>query len=194
MFICDEGFWVGLVDNQLHRLSLASIMLDAQQIKPLSNVMQRQLILLCPLAKSGRFTLQQLSLQRIQLKLHLALHRVEKVYDGIVSGWIGRYGGTEALCLDVFHTEMHIHRDLHRHGEVVGAVEEGLCDLGRHCRVAALVDALVVMATVIANSVVGVIHIAHVVIAELDFVGHEDEVEAVVQATAREAFIRVAAR
>ena len=46
MFLRDEGFGMGLVDHQLHRLSPASIMLDAQQIKPLSNVMQRQLILL----------------------------------------------------------------------------------------------------------------------------------------------------
>ena len=38
-------------------------MSNAQQIKPLSNVMKRQLILLRPLAKSVRFSLQQLSLQ-----------------------------------------------------------------------------------------------------------------------------------
>ena len=46
MFLRDEGFWVGLVDNQLHRLSPTSIMLDAQQVKPLSNIVKCQLILL----------------------------------------------------------------------------------------------------------------------------------------------------
>ena len=63
MFLRDEGFGVGLVDHQLHRLSPAYIMLDAQQVKPLSNIVKCQLILLCPFAKSGCFTLQQLPLQ-----------------------------------------------------------------------------------------------------------------------------------
>ena len=38
-------------------------MLDAQQVKPLDNIVKRQLILLRPLAKSVRFSLQQLPLQ-----------------------------------------------------------------------------------------------------------------------------------
>ena len=143
------------LNNYFHRLSPASIMLDAQQVKPLSNIVKRQLILLCPLAESGRFALQQLPLQRVQLKLHLSLRGVEEAHDSPIGCGVRRHGGTEALCLEVFHTEVHIHRDLHRHWEVVGAVEEGLGDCGRHRSVAALVDALVVMATVIAHSVVG---------------------------------------
>ena len=38
-------------------------MSNAQQVKPLSNIVKPQLILLCPLAKSGGITLQQLPLQ-----------------------------------------------------------------------------------------------------------------------------------
>ncbi len=63
MFLRDEGFWVGLVDHQLHRLSPASIMSNAQQVKPLSNIVKCQLILLRALAKSSRCTVQQLPLQ-----------------------------------------------------------------------------------------------------------------------------------
>ena len=52
-----------------------------------------------------------------------------------------------------------ISEKFHRHGEVVGAVVEGLCQLGGNGVVIALVDALVEVVAVVADSLVGVGHI-----------------------------------
>ena len=84
---------------------------------------------------------------------------------------------------------MGVDGEFHGYGQVVGAVHQGVEDGSRHGVVAILVDALVEVLSVIADSLIGVAHITHAVVAKSDFVGHEDEVETVVEATARAAVV-----
>ena len=162
-----------------------------QQIKPFSEVMKRKLILLRALTKSGRFMLQQLPLQRIQFKLHLAFRWIEEAHGSPIGGGIRCYCGIETLCLVVLNTEMHIHRDFHRHGEVVGAIEEGFGYLGRHGRIVSLVHTIIKVLAIVAHGMIGTLYITHVVVAECNFVRHQDKVETVVEAPAGETFVRI---
>ena len=70
-------------------------------------------------------------------------------------------------------------------------IEEGFGNLCGHGRIVSLVDTHVEVVAVIAHGMIRALHIAHVVVAEGDFISHQNEIEAVVQATAREAFLGI---
>ena len=89
-------------------------------------------------------------------------------------------------------TQFHINSNLHRHRQMVGGVEEGFSHLSGNSGVAILVDALIEVVAIVAHSMIRVRNIAQVVVTERNLVGHQNEVETVVEAAGREALVGIA--
>ena len=90
-----------------------------------------------------------------------------------------------------FYVPLRIEGHFHGHGQVVGGVVKGFGDLGRYGGVVVLVDALVEMESVVAHGVIRVVDVPNPVEAHVDFIGHEDEIETVVESATREALFGI---